>query len=169
MLGSSSRHLPRPALTKRRASHPATLALVPCPSSTSARPQAHLFATLGTQASIPSSTHRVAPCRLIRGTSPLDALTTSRNSRQSRYLGVTPPISTSESSEKEKEVTVTLMEELKRQGSFESEEESKTRSASRSVSRLRGVIVVTKTVTVSITVYSLFTAERSFWDAWQHL
>ncbi|KAH9855062.1 polymerase [Lenzites betulinus] len=43
------------------------------------------------------------------------------------YLGVTPPISTNESSVKEKEVTVTLMEELHRQGIFESEEESKTR------------------------------------------
>ncbi|RPD66882.1 polymerase [Lentinus tigrinus ALCF2SS1-7] len=43
------------------------------------------------------------------------------------YLGVTPPISTAESNPREKEVTVTLMEELRRQGVFESEEESKTR------------------------------------------
>ncbi|KAI0832715.1 polymerase [Trametes gibbosa] len=43
------------------------------------------------------------------------------------YLGVTPPISTNESSAKEKEVTITLMEELHRQGIFESEEEAKTR------------------------------------------
>ncbi|KAH9899574.1 polymerase [Cubamyces lactineus] len=43
------------------------------------------------------------------------------------YLGVTPPISTSESSPREKEVTATLMEELRRQGIFESEEESKRR------------------------------------------
>ena len=43
------------------------------------------------------------------------------------YLGVTPPISLTESDEKEKAVTVTLMEELRRQGQFESEEESKTR------------------------------------------
>ncbi|KAI0677265.1 polymerase [Trametes maxima] len=43
------------------------------------------------------------------------------------YLGVTPPISTNESSAREKEVTSTLMEELRRQGIFESEEESKTR------------------------------------------
>ncbi|KAF7789337.1 hypothetical protein EIP86_000281 [Pleurotus ostreatoroseus] len=44
-----------------------------------------------------------------------------------RYLGVTPPISTAESTDKEKELTVSLMEELRRQGTFESEEESKTR------------------------------------------
>ena len=44
-----------------------------------------------------------------------------------RYLGVTPPISTNESTAREKEVTVSLMEELRRQGVFESEEESKRR------------------------------------------
>ncbi|KAK7470216.1 polynucleotide adenylyltransferase [Stygiomarasmius scandens] len=43
------------------------------------------------------------------------------------YLGVTPPISTQESTEREKEVTLTLMEELRRQGTFESEEEARTR------------------------------------------
>ncbi|KAI6152374.1 poly-A polymerase [Pisolithus tinctorius] len=43
------------------------------------------------------------------------------------YLGVTPPISTAESSEREKEVTGTLMEELRRQGTFESVEEARTR------------------------------------------
>ncbi|KAI0092408.1 Poly(A) polymerase central domain-containing protein [Irpex rosettiformis] len=43
------------------------------------------------------------------------------------YLGVTPPISLKQSDEMEKSVTVTLMEELRRQGQFESEEESKTR------------------------------------------
>ena len=48
-------------------------------------------------------------------------------SEHDRYLGVTPPISTSESNPREKEVTVTLMEELRRQGIFESEEESKRR------------------------------------------
>ncbi|CCM01737.1 uncharacterized protein FIBRA_03803 [Fibroporia radiculosa] len=42
-------------------------------------------------------------------------------------LGVTPPISTSESNDREKEVTTTLMEELRRQGTFETEEEAKTR------------------------------------------
>jgi len=42
-------------------------------------------------------------------------------------LGVTPPISVIESSLREKEVTVTLMEELRRQNTFESEEEAKTR------------------------------------------
>lgn len=46
-----------------------------------------------------------------------------------RYLGVTPPISVSESNTREKEVTVTLMEELRRQNTFESEEEGKTRYA----------------------------------------
>ncbi|KAF8622202.1 hypothetical protein AX15_007307 [Amanita polypyramis BW_CC] len=43
------------------------------------------------------------------------------------YLGVTPPIAVSESSEREKQVTQTLMEELRRQNSFESEEESRKR------------------------------------------
>ncbi|CAL1700290.1 unnamed protein product [Somion occarium] len=43
------------------------------------------------------------------------------------YLGVTPPISVNESTEREKEVTVSLMEELHRQGVFESEEEARTR------------------------------------------
>jgi len=45
----------------------------------------------------------------------------------SGHLGVTPPISTHESNDREKEVTVTLMEELHKQKMFESEEESKTR------------------------------------------
>ncbi|KAM6496148.1 polymerase [Amanita muscaria] len=43
------------------------------------------------------------------------------------YLGVTPPIAVSESTEREKEVTQSLMEELRRQSSFESGEESKRR------------------------------------------
>ncbi|KAF8897890.1 Poly(A) polymerase central domain-containing protein [Infundibulicybe gibba] len=43
------------------------------------------------------------------------------------YPGVTAPISTAESSEREKEVTVSLMDELRRQNTFESEEESRTR------------------------------------------
>ncbi|KAI0253510.1 Poly(A) polymerase central domain-containing protein [Lactifluus subvellereus] len=43
------------------------------------------------------------------------------------YLGITPPISTSESSEREKEVTATLMEELRRQNTMESDEEARTR------------------------------------------
>ncbi|KAG5351914.1 hypothetical protein C0989_004590 [Termitomyces sp. Mn162] len=46
---------------------------------------------------------------------------------QQSYYGVTPPISTGESSEREKEVTVTLMEELRRQNVFESEVDSRTR------------------------------------------
>ncbi|KAJ6560277.1 polymerase [Mycena capillaripes] len=43
------------------------------------------------------------------------------------FLGVTPPIATAESNEREKEVTVTLMEELRRQNTFESDEESRRR------------------------------------------
>ncbi|KAG6866128.1 hypothetical protein C0991_008436 [Blastosporella zonata] len=46
---------------------------------------------------------------------------------QQGFYGVTPPIATGESSEREKEVTVTLMEELRRQNAFESEAESRTR------------------------------------------
>jgi len=44
-----------------------------------------------------------------------------------RYLGVTPPISISESSEREKEVTTSLMDELRRQNTIEGEEETRTR------------------------------------------
>jgi len=44
-----------------------------------------------------------------------------------RYLGVTAPISIAESNERENEVTKTLMEELRRQNTFESEEESRRR------------------------------------------
>ncbi|KAI0353126.1 poly-A polymerase [Trametes cingulata] len=47
--------------------------------------------------------------------------------RAPKYLGVTPPIAVTESTPREKEVTVTLLEELRRQGTFESEEEAKTR------------------------------------------
>ncbi|KAJ7506584.1 poly-A polymerase [Mycena galericulata] len=43
------------------------------------------------------------------------------------FLGVTPPISTSDSNEREKEVTITLMDELRRQNTFESEEEARRR------------------------------------------
>ncbi|KAF5387807.1 hypothetical protein D9615_000726 [Tricholomella constricta] len=46
---------------------------------------------------------------------------------QQGFYGVTPPISTSESSEREKEVTVSLMEELRRQNVFENEQEARTR------------------------------------------
>lgn len=44
-----------------------------------------------------------------------------------RFLGVTPPIATTESNEREKEVTVTLMDELRLQNTFESEEEARRR------------------------------------------
>lgn len=43
------------------------------------------------------------------------------------YLGVTPPISTAESNDREKEVTETLIDELRRQNAFEPEEDSRTR------------------------------------------
>ncbi|KAJ7639530.1 poly-A polymerase [Roridomyces roridus] len=43
------------------------------------------------------------------------------------FLGVTPPISIAESNEREKEVTVTLMEELRSQNTFETEEEARRR------------------------------------------
>ncbi|KAH0840260.1 hypothetical protein J3R83DRAFT_1267 [Lanmaoa asiatica] len=46
-----------------------------------------------------------------------------------RYLGVTAPISTAESTEREKEVTATLMEELRNQNTVESVEEARTREA----------------------------------------
>ncbi|KDQ08270.1 hypothetical protein BOTBODRAFT_166145 [Botryobasidium botryosum FD-172 SS1] len=45
----------------------------------------------------------------------------------SEYLGVTPPISEAGPSKREEEVTATLMEELKKQGVFESDEDAKTR------------------------------------------
>jgi poly(A) polymerase len=44
-----------------------------------------------------------------------------------RYLGVTPPIATTESNEREKEVTETLMDELRRQNTFEGPEEARKR------------------------------------------
>ncbi|KAJ6600276.1 Poly(A) polymerase central domain-containing protein [Mycena vulgaris] len=53
---------------------------------------------------------------------PVDQTSTARG-----FLGVTPPIATSESNEREKEVTATLMDELRRQNSFESEEEARRR------------------------------------------
>ncbi|KAF7309244.1 hypothetical protein MIND_00294700 [Mycena indigotica] len=43
------------------------------------------------------------------------------------YLGVTPPISVAQSTDREREITGSLMEELRRQNSFESEEESRRR------------------------------------------
>ncbi|KAH7887389.1 poly-A polymerase [Phlebopus sp. FC_14] len=45
------------------------------------------------------------------------------------HLGVTPPISTAESNEREKEVTASLMEELRQQNTFESVEEARTRES----------------------------------------
>ncbi|KAF9534602.1 polymerase [Crepidotus variabilis] len=46
---------------------------------------------------------------------------------QNGYLGVTPPISSAESNSREKEVTLTLMDELRKQNTFESDKEAKTR------------------------------------------
>ena len=46
------------------------------------------------------------------------------SSRRPGYLGVTPPISTNESNEREKEVTESLIGELRRQNTIESEEET---------------------------------------------
>ncbi|KAJ7731627.1 Poly(A) polymerase central domain-containing protein [Mycena metata] len=43
------------------------------------------------------------------------------------YWGVTPPISVQASSEREREITTSLMEELRRQNSFETDEESRRR------------------------------------------
>ncbi|KAJ7263681.1 polymerase [Mycena haematopus] len=43
------------------------------------------------------------------------------------FLGVTPPISVAASSERERVMTATLMEELRRQNTFETEEESRRR------------------------------------------
>lgn len=40
---------------------------------------------------------------------------------------MTQPVSVADSNDREKEVTVTLMDELRRQGTFESEEEAKMR------------------------------------------
>ena len=50
---------------------------------------------------------------------------TSRLSRS--FLGVTPPIATTESNEREKEVTETLMDELRRQNTFEGADEARKR------------------------------------------
>jgi hypothetical protein len=67
----------------------------------------------------PESSKRVSLGRL--------ADTAEPHFRAGRYLGVTPPISVAESTPREREVTVTLMEELRRQNTFESEEEARTR------------------------------------------
>jgi poly(A) polymerase len=44
-----------------------------------------------------------------------------------RFLGVTAPISMTDSNEREKEVTDTLMDELRRQNTFEGAEEARKR------------------------------------------
>ncbi|KAI1796113.1 polymerase [Ganoderma leucocontextum] len=56
-------------------------------------------------------------------------MTTTNGTATPQHLGVTPPIALTESDDREKEATTTLMEELRRQGTFESEEESKAREA----------------------------------------
>jgi hypothetical protein len=47
--------------------------------------------------------------------------------KTTRFWGVTPPISVAASSEREREITATLMDELRRQNTFETEEESRRR------------------------------------------
>ncbi|PIL37403.1 hypothetical protein GSI_01097 [Ganoderma sinense ZZ0214-1] len=54
-------------------------------------------------------------------------MTTANGTATPQHLGVTPPIALTESDDREKEATSTLIEELRRQGTFESEEESKAR------------------------------------------
>ena len=49
------------------------------------------------------------------------------HNRTQGHLGITAPIQLDESSQEEKEATTTLMEELHRQRTFESELEAKTR------------------------------------------
>lgn len=63
------------------------------------------------------------PSQPERGSLPVLSL----RSNHSRYLGVTRPITTAESNPREKEVTATLLEELKRQKTFESDQEARTR------------------------------------------
>ncbi|KAH9943189.1 polymerase [Epithele typhae] len=98
-----------------RAALPA-LSLVLC-SSLSSLPRR---LPCGRRSPLPPSARRLA-CILSAG------VQWHRPVLDTRYLGVTPPISTNESSQREKEVTNTLMEELHRQGIFESEDESKRR------------------------------------------
>ena len=57
-----------------------------------------------------------------------------------QYLGVTPPVSVSEPTSREKEITLSLMEELRRQGAFEREQESKTRCVIRLASSSRPLL-----------------------------
>ncbi|KAJ6454113.1 Poly(A) polymerase central domain-containing protein [Mycena sanguinolenta] len=49
------------------------------------------------------------------------------SANETGFLGVTPPISVAPSSERERAITATLMEELRRQNTFETEEESRRR------------------------------------------
>lgn len=65
--------------------------------------------------------------KVTKGMKRMSKATSDNTHPRCSYLGVTPPISTSESTEREKELTVTLMEELGRQNMFESEEESQLR------------------------------------------
>lgn len=44
-----------------------------------------------------------------------------------RFLGVTPPIATNGPTPREKEVTSSLLAELQKEGTFESEQEAKLR------------------------------------------
>lgn len=70
---------------------------------------------------------------------------------------MTRPITTAESNPKEKEVTITLEEELKRQGTFENEQEART----------RWVSPVSLPPTRFANIIHLNLAEKSFWERLQ--
>ncbi|KAN0097052.1 Poly(A) polymerase central domain containing protein [Tylopilus felleus] len=77
--------------------------------------------TLKTTTTAPHSPHyKLSSSPLIS----LNKMTTEKG-----YLGVTAPISTADSTEREKEVTATLMEELRNQHTFENVQEARTREA----------------------------------------
>ncbi|KAJ7914594.1 Poly(A) polymerase central domain-containing protein [Mycena leptocephala] len=64
------------------------------------------------------------PCLLRQRRCPRVTAANETGSDFPRHLGVTPPISVAPSSEREREITATLMEELRRQNTFETKEES---------------------------------------------
>ncbi|KAF7332615.1 Poly(A) polymerase [Mycena kentingensis (nom. inval.)] len=75
----------------------------------------------------PLTTTHIRVCRTMsadKGYNTLSATTSNFSNDTDRYLGVTPPIATNESTEREKEATTSLMEELRRQSVFETEEQS---------------------------------------------
>ncbi|KAF7346830.1 hypothetical protein MSAN_01822100 [Mycena sanguinolenta] len=70
------------------------------------------------------------------------------------YLGVTPPISVAPSSERERAITVTLMEELRRQNTFETEEESRRRCECSWLCSIFRVLVVGLPLIANLEIYS---------------